>query len=616
MYTDKNYHDDVKNIAVTYYVKAALIKDMLEGRTNYDTFLETLKEKKTAVEIQNILEAMLNIQQKIQQNGNKLDKDPSLLADKLKKEGKLKEAYLTISPALQTNPHNEDYRASFFWIMYAYLKDTQHHPEQYYRCLKNLNAHIRFDLTNEKEKEWLNTVLWNIYRFISIGEYQANLIFDEFTVLCNHSNEFIERNKMKVISIFSGRTFTYEDFNHKKSLPASRILIKKFSELLEDQKFFALFDMIGFDWLEDADYKERPDKNNPEKMYPALAETILGTYAKRLTKADEVYATSQRLEKAIELLTVQIRKNPSYEWLPYYKIKLLTRANQQDKAFQELTIFARKKHRDFWIWDLMSTFVAQEDAFNCLCMALCTKAKDDMLCKTQEKIIPLLLEKEMFAEAKYELDKLLATRKQKNWKISQQHLDWQQENWYDAHEAAQNRDTLKVYALKAEEIIYRTLPYQDVFVSYINEEKQVVNFIYIDEFKNPQDGYFYMDDLLNHDITWQVDQPFKLKMFEDAKKKSLFKVFDVQPGDEAFVSHFIKEDYGLVSRESYNDFAFVDNVYIPAFLVKKYQLNDFETIKYVKKRNYNKKRSEWGWKVIDILATEDNLHTFEEEIIE
>lgn len=72
MYTDKNYHDDVKNIAVTYYVKAALIKDMLEGRTNYDTFLETLKEKKTAVEIQNILEAMLSIQQKIQQNGNKL----------------------------------------------------------------------------------------------------------------------------------------------------------------------------------------------------------------------------------------------------------------------------------------------------------------------------------------------------------------------------------------------------------------------------------------------------------------------------------------------------------------------------------------------------------------
>ncbi|WP_010288951.1 DUF7017 domain-containing protein [Kurthia massiliensis] len=559
---------------------------------------------------------MQKIQQKIQQNGNKVDKDPSLLANTLNREGKLKEAYLTISPALQAYPSNSDYRASFFWIMYAYLKDTQQSPQQYYRCLKNLNAHIRFNIYNEEDKKWLNIVLWNVYKFVNFGELQANLIFEEFTILCSHSNAFIERNtnnSLYELRLRRARRMK-PNFNGKKNLSPSRILVRKFSELLNDHNFFALFDMIGFDWFESEDYKEQLDKTNLEKTYSPLAETILGTYAKKLIKTDELYATSQRLEQAIELLTLQIQKNPTYEWLPYYKIKLLIRANRQQEAFEELSLFARKKYRDFWIWDLMSTFVDGDDAFNCLCRALCTKAKDEMFCKTQNKIIPLLIERKMFAEAKYELNKLLATRKQKNWKIPQNQLDWQQENWYSSYEAAQNREMLKPYAMKAEEIIYRTLPDQHIFVTHMNEEKQVVNFIYMD--KGIQDGYFYIDHLIQQDIKWQINQSFKLKMVKDAKKKSLFKVFSAQPGDEAFVHRFIKEEEGIICRNTGQNFAFVNDAHIPPSLVEFHQLKNNEMIKYIKKISYNKKRSKWSWKVTDILAKEAADNTFDEEMLD
>ncbi len=611
MYTSKNYKDDINKIATTYYVKAIVLKEVVERKITHEAFLEHLDENQVFENSANILKDLQLIMQKIQQNGNKLDLDPAEKANNLKKEGHLKDAYLTILPALQSEPHNEDYRICFFWIMYDYLKKTQQNSEQYYRSLKNLNTHFRFNMAIEKEKELLNRVLWNVYQFVKVGESQAKLIFDEFMILCNNSNQFMKQSKPHTpsFSLYAKRIQRLET----QQISAGPVLVKKLSTLLDDQKFFALFDMVGFDWFEEGDYKKQSDKKDPEKTYPPLAETILGTYSKRLIEADEVYATQERLEKALQLVTKHIQKNPSYEWLPYYKIKLLMCTGDRQEAFKELTVFARKKSHDFWIWDLLSTFLEKDEAFNCLCMALCTKTKEEMLCKTQEKMIPLLLERGRYSEAKYELDLLLKVRKKKNWKISQQHIDWQQESWYTSNEAVQNRDNLQTYADQAKKIIYSTLPYEDIFVNYINEEKEVVNFIYLNSLGDIQDGYFYMSDLLKHNSEWKVNQPYKLQMFKPKIKSNLFQVMDAQEGDALFTTHFIKECSGSVSRHFGNEYAFVDDVYIPSYLVKKYQLSDFEEIKYVKKRNYNKKKEQWGWQVIDITQTEEESNEFLEE---
>lgn len=87
--------------------------------------------------------------------------------------------------------------------------------------------------------------------------------------------------------------------------------------------------------------------------------------------------------------------------------------NRKEEALQILVNFARTRSIDFWVWDLISELVDDDAKFNCLCAALLCKAKQDMIVSLQEKIIPHLVKKELFSNARFELDQLISTRMQK-----------------------------------------------------------------------------------------------------------------------------------------------------------------------------------------------------------
>lgn len=97
-------------------------------------------------------------------------------------------------------------------------------------------------------------------------------------------------------------------------------------------------------------------------------------------------------------------------------------------------------------------------------------------------------------------------------KISQQIADLKNESWYSNATSAINRENLKEYADKAEEILYQTLPYSDIFVTYVNEQKGVVNFAHLVN-NHIKKGYFYMDSL-DEQLDWVADQTLKVKMME------------------------------------------------------------------------------------------------------
>ncbi|MFC4801728.1 DUF7017 domain-containing protein [Neobacillus sp. GCM10023253] len=611
MYTTKNFKDDLYQICSKYFVKFNLLQDYAYNRIDRNYFVQQLKLKKEYSEITEILSKLDKLFEKIARNGGKLDPDPIEEAKQLRKTGKRKEAFIALLPYLQANQDDEDAVITFGWIMYDYLKTSEGNIDNYIHNLVilNNNAVITFDsnpfssfTANDFKKTLVNSILWSIRRVVMQGEQFANKVFPQLLRFCGNEAKFIEN-----------RGFYVND-----ETSASRLLIKELQTKLNNTNYLKFMDTIGFGWFDKGDYKKTNFTNDKGENVEvrSLAEDVLNFYAKKLLSLDISMATEQRINSFIDVLNTQIQSNPSFEWLPYYKAKLLMKVNRKDEALETVTAFARMKSKDFWVWDLISELVNDEEKFNCLCAGLLCKSKPDMIVGLQEKIIPILVSKKMFSNAKYELDELISTRMKKWGKISQQLEGWKNESWYIEAKSAESRDDLKKYADKAEEILYRTLPFTSIFVTYINKNRGVINFAYLgDSNLSPiKAGYFYMDSIkeAHH---WIADEALKVRMFEDNKKKDLFKIYKVAPGDETFLSNFVQTGVGHVDKEYINPFAFVDDAFISPKLVEEHKIQNYDKVDYIKKRRFNKNRNEWGWTVEKITSIEKNEQTeyFNEE---
>src|SRR5699024_7420440 len=114
-----------------------------------------------------------------------------------------------------------------------------------------------------------------------------------------------------------------------------------------------LFDTIGFDWFDTIDFKKTSFTNGKgEKIeVKPLAEYILNYHSKKILTLSDSNLTEERINKFIDIVKVQIEKNPGYEWIPYYKVKLLTKVNRKKEALTAMIDFARNKSNEYWIWD-------------------------------------------------------------------------------------------------------------------------------------------------------------------------------------------------------------------------------------------------------------------------
>ncbi|MBV7504802.1 hypothetical protein KW850_05925 [Bacillus sp. sid0103] len=605
MYTTKNFKDDLYRICSKYFVKFNLLQDYSYNRIDRNYFVQQLKLKKEYSEITEILTELDKLFEKIARNGGKLDPDPIEEAKQLRKTGKRKEAYIALLPYLKANQDDEDAVITFGWIMYDYLKTSEGNIDNYIHNLVilNNNAVITFDnnpfnsvTTNDFKKTLVNSILWSIRRVVMQGEQFADKVFPQLLRFCGNEAKFIENRGFYV--------------NNETS--ASRSLIKELQTKLNNTNYLTFMDTIGFGWFDKGDYKKTNFTNDKGENVEvrSLTEDVLNFYAKKLLSLDISMATEQRINSFIDVLNTQIQSNPSFEWLPYYKAKLLMKVNRKDEALETVTAFARMRSKDFWVWDLISELVNDEEKFNCLCAGLLCKSKPDMIVGLQEKIIPILVRKKMFSNAKYEFNELISTRMNKWGKISQQLGEWKKETWYIEAQSTENRDSLKEYADNAEEILYRTLPFTDIIVTNINKDKGIINFAYIGDssLSKVKEGYFYIDSI-QEDHKWETDEVLKVRMFADKKRTNLFKIYKIAPGDETFLANFIQTGIGYVDKEYTNSFAFVDDVYISPKLVEEHKIQDYDKVGYIKKRRFNRKRNTWGWTVEKITSVEKNEQT-------
>ncbi|WP_037284671.1 DUF7017 domain-containing protein [Saccharibacillus sacchari] len=600
MYTEKDLQKDVYHICSTHYVKYKMLADYVYNRINRKDFIEELSEQKGDDEIDGILARLDEIVSRIRHNGGKLDPDPLKEANKLRKAGKLKEAYDLVFPLVESNSKDEDAVIGFGWVMHDFLKHTENDIEAYCVNLKIFNdyAYIDFHSGSEMMTRLKNSFLWSIRRVVQRDESNANKVFELFINLCKDEETIFEQRR---------------SFGKEQEKDPARLLIEELIATLNARNYLRLTSWIGFDWFDRFDHQASTFENAQGETIEnrPFAEKILSSHAKKLIALDSAVDKSE-IDRYISVLERNISKFPNYEWLPYHKIKLLLMSGRKEEALSDLTEFARRKSGEFWIWGLMSETVPREEEFRHLCKGLLCKAKPEMLVKLQEKIIPHLLELNLYENAKFELDAYIKIKESRGRPAPSSLSGLRKQEWYERTKAVSNRDGLKKYAEEAEAILYKNLPFETVFVTRINGDKGFAEFIHFPNRRSTQvfsespasslkEGFFRMDSI-KEAVEWKADRTYKLKMSEDSKRPNRYHVHAAALGDEESLADFIRNESGYVEKEDRNPFAFANDVFIPAALVDRHRLSAGDKIEYIKKRRFNKKKNAWGWTVEEVKS--------------
>lgn len=610
VYTSRNFEFDVRQICTKHYVKAYLLRDLISNKITDKDFINQLSkissENYQYFDTNQIITEVSKIRQKIALNNGKIDEDIVTKVKRLKKAGEVDQAFGILLPYIKKNKNDTEANLTFGWIMYDILKKLETNPKKYVERLKELNDLVTFNfkrIQNNDMKIYLDTMLWSIRRVVKQGEGQANFIFPEFKRFVGEGDDFIE-NRMIASDQYS----------------ASRLLIVDLMKNLSETNYYLLMEMIGFEWFDNFDHQSKTVDNDNKSMGrpQTLADKILTYHAKKLSVSNNNLRLAQT-EKFIDILSITISDHPEYEWLPYNKLKLLIKIGKIQEAFIEGTTFARTKSQEFWVWDTLSELTSGDDKFNCLCASILCKSPDEMIVKVQMKIIPYLLDRNFYPEAKYVLDKLIDVRLQKRWRVDSSILDLRKEGWYKVTTPASNLNELIIYADKAKALIYQTLPFTNVIISYINNEKGVINFNYYettDLGENLREGYFYVDSI-DQAFEFKLYQELSIKILEDKKRKNLFKIFEIEKTNPEIKSKFIHHFNGVF--EKVKEFGFIRDSFAEIFVnpsvVKEYKISPYATVTGRVIEKHDKKRYRKTWQIVGIDSIiEPNMDEFEKEV--
>jgi hypothetical protein len=353
-----------------------------------------------------------------------------------------------------------------------------------------------------------------------------------------------------------------------------------------------------------------PSEFNGKKVMAVVEQAYVG-YARKII-ADTAVSRGRvfvfindpmaciKVEPFIVKLEALVNDHPEFQYPPYYLAKLyIASAEQSNKALEVFLPFAKKKQNDFWVWDMLADQFAESDKdkyLACLCKAASLKSPEDFLIKVRQKLAHALVERELFLQAKTEIEKVLKVRQVHEWKIPAEIQGWMNEEWYTSTESNKsNSEFYKEHTPLAEEILYSDREEELVVVEFVNTNKQMLTFI--SEVK--ESGFFNYSAFIKKP---KIGDVLRVRL-EAVGKDGFHKALTVKNTNEQ-LPYMIKQFNGEVRLVAGKNFGFVQDIFIDARIVEKYGLVDGKAVMGKAITSYDKKKGTWGWKgfEIDLLA--------------
>jgi tetratricopeptide (TPR) repeat protein len=463
------------------------------------------------------------------------------------------------------------------WVLYDYLKQNTDR-ENFDTFLHYLHEFVDLKL-DPSEKMVTNQLLWVIgksaFEFTKDKGFEISRMEELLTVTLN--------------------------LNFSKQSKGYSFLFKAFHKALKDSPryidFASWWDLWSF--IRD-DYKYT--RGDDGKKIMAVAEQGFNRYAKHLLQAfsnnpdDETKA--QLHKKMLDFLPVAeeaMKHNKHYNKLPYFYIKLLFALGESRKGNHLLMRYVRQDQNEFWIWELLAESFSgdPEKQITCLCNALLCRTKLEKVLETRVELAGLFIDQGMYDEAKTEIGQILRCCLNNKYDIPEVVTIWGEQPWYNQAQASNNNIALyESYKPDAHEIIFGDIPERKVVVETLNSAKKILNFLGTDYNR----GYFKYDSVLK-----QVKEgDILLVRIKSTDMEGRYTLFSAKKLQEKYVEGILKHFSGEVIKPAGKNFAFADSMFITPDLCSRHRLANGHHISGKAMISYNKKKEEWGWKVISV----------------
>jgi len=485
----------------------------------------------------------------------------------LRKSGQLQEAFDMATKDLEQNPNDKWNKRAIVWIYYAYLKKAQES--------NNINDFL-VQIENIKE---LNLPETESFIFDSVAWSIGKLLFANNQMAPHVLNTIFNQIK---------------DFAFTTPKDSYSFMLKAFKKhAAEWEGFIDFIDWWKLDNFKEEDYNKYTLDNG--KQIPSLVESVYIAMSKKLLT--EPY-NIEKIESFLSKISGVCNSHPQMQYTHYYHAKLLIASDNKKRFLKAFLPFAKKKQRDFWVWELLSEIYnkSSDEYFSCLSKSLSCSAPDKFTINVREKIANVFISKQMLAEAKYEFQSIIKTRQKEGWPLKNNQLAWQSLPWWNNTEANKNNNTVYSKNISlANSLLFANTKEEIAFVDYVNNEKNVFNFIVSKQ-------KYGFSSFKPFDIKLKKGDFLAIRFVEKEDEKSNFyKILSVRKTNELPQQEIYKEIEGkfIISQE--NSFGSIKNIFVSPQLIQKLKLQNGDMINGFALKKYNTKRKDWGWNLIDIL---------------
>ena len=493
----------------------------------------------------------------------------------LRQTGKLDEAYKMAADDLDKAPDDVWAKRSMVWCLYEYAKARASFAQwhDFIRCLQKMaDLHLPAD-----EDDMITR---------SVG-WLLRSVLDDF----HKCNQFPQDFFTQLFAVLPSLP------RLRPSVDTSKLVHTLLHICKDDDRCHLpdFFDWWGWEIFSEADY-HATEYNGQQQM--ALAENAYLAYSKAmLARLERKEITPESVQNYIDQhLDSIISRYTDMQYPLYYKVKLLLAMGKRDGLTDMLRPFVLKKANDFWVWELLGQVANDADmTYSCYCKALTCRNKEEMLVGVRGLLARVLVQKEMYVEAKYEMEKVLDVRQKNNWKMPSWLQQLISQPWYATTTAARdNRDLYKANTATAEAFLYANLSDVPVLVTNFNAAKSAVRFVTRDK----KVGFFFSNRIKGMSKLAFAKGQVWLCRFAELKEEAPSQVCAChQVTDHSHDEGFLMDFAGPIHVGA-NGIGFVKSIFVPQSLTQSVATGDKVTGTAM--LAFDRKKSKWGWQACSV----------------
>lgn len=482
------------------------------------------------------------------------------------KAGQVQQAYELAKADLATMPSDVWAQRAVGWSLYYMMKGDSEAGD-YDKLLKHIDELNSLDQL---------TLTYDSMIFDNVQLQIASFIW-------NH----IPLTDIEASAKLSTLFLKLKNYDFKSSKGHSYLLQSclKFDNWQEMPDFF---DWWNLDNLTQEDYTPYVNQRGQKMM--TLAERAFIANSKALLRLNDL----ERIEKFLPKLDNLMNNHQEMMYPGYFYGKLLLAlGSNSDEALKVIIPFARKKHTEFWVWQLLSDVFTndEEKQLACLLRAVHCHTQETFLGKVHIKLANLYIKRGLLKSARFHIDAVTRCYVSQGWRLPYEIACWIHQPWLNSTTPDKNAPldymsiTDAILCDGAEECV--------AVVTYVDENSHKSFFVYGKEKRAVQKFRF------------KVYAGATLKLHYTTNNEGRMKVISATIVQLPSDIDYAKYVEGKIEKRDGKEYAFLRSGSVRLFtsptIVRKYNLKNGDNIKCLAVYDYDKKKGTWNWTCINVM---------------